>query len=183
MQDSELFGPYTIGRRPGLGLQTGTEIETAPYTRTFGAALSVFLRSEGLPSACVSIDSLVRRTYPVLKMFSCTLPSLRGLDSEVFPDVVHAIPPQHDQPAMHSTVIYVENKEIAENIGVKGEYDQHVGSVGMLLTILMLARLPRWPCPADLLPPSRAAAPPSRRDRPLPAPRLPRVIHTFHSNS
>ncbi|KAH9912506.1 uncharacterized protein BXZ73DRAFT_56193 [Epithele typhae] len=110
--------------RPGLGFLTPAEIATRLPATHFQTALELFLREEGISDTRIHSLRLSQRRYPIYTRFSRTLPSLRGVEDEVFRDTVFAYPASLSarKPARFSTVLFVENSDIAESIGVQGTY-------------------------------------------------------------
>ena len=94
-----------------------TEAHSAPQ---FAAALSSFLQNEGFPSQFTQTNTLLNYAYPMYKKFSRSLSSLRGAGGERFSDTVHARPATKHGPARYSTVLFAEDLNVAETIGVKG---------------------------------------------------------------
>lgn len=118
---TQMFGPYKISRYPGLGAMSADTIATACCAPGFAAALRSFLEEDGVPLSQLSPDQLSALAFPVYKKFTRVLPSLRGVKSEVFRDTVLSIPAADGKPARHSCILYLEDDEIAETIGVAGE--------------------------------------------------------------
>ena len=86
----------------------------------FTSALQAYLRSEGVPPRKSMPNVILRARYAVFKRFSRVLPSLRGAASDVFSDTVHAQPGNSPQKTKSSTVLFVEDLQLAETIGVRG---------------------------------------------------------------
>lgn len=113
-----MFGSYKISRRPGLGHRTGLDIASTMNAPDFSHALSRFLAATDITQSPSSLQDL---TYPVYKKFSRVLPSLRGHALDTHFDTISAIPRGTEHSADRcSTLLYVEDADCAETIGVKG---------------------------------------------------------------
>lgn len=116
-----MFGPYTIARKPSLGFISGANIVSKHGASDFARALRDFLLQDCRSSRFIPpADDLLSRSYAVYKKFKRDLPSLRGLKSDNHIDIVFAYPPIGRRPARYSTVLFLENPEVAENLGVRG---------------------------------------------------------------
>ncbi|KAH9830310.1 uncharacterized protein C8Q71DRAFT_817709 [Rhodofomes roseus] len=113
------FGAYRISRLPGVGVFSGRDIVRALGAESFEDALLAFLRRQPLYSPTTPLH-LLDYHYPLYKEFTRTLPSLREIKNDDFRDRVRAIPRTAQLPARYDTVLYLEDADIAANIGVKG---------------------------------------------------------------
>ncbi|CDO72407.1 hypothetical protein BN946_scf184977.g106 [Trametes cinnabarina] len=115
--EDQLFPTYRIASKPAAIL-TGNEIMVAYQAESFTDALSSFLQAEARLS--LPPETLLHHSFATFTRFTRTLPSLRGLPDESFNDTVFARPLIDARPARFSTVLYVENVDIAETLGVQG---------------------------------------------------------------
>ncbi|KAJ2991509.1 hypothetical protein NUW54_g8175 [Trametes sanguinea] len=97
---------------------------------SFTESLSSFLQVEA--GVTLLPDTLLRKTFATYTRFSRTLPSLRGLPEESFKDTVLARPSTGSRPARFSTVLFVENVDVAETLSVQG---YRVAQVRVIFTL------------------------------------------------
>ncbi|TFY68302.1 hypothetical protein EVJ58_g1088 [Rhodofomes roseus] len=127
------FGAYRISKIPGVGVFSGHEIVRVLGAELFNDALADFLRRQPLyTQAAAAPLHLLDYHYPLYKEFSRTLPSIRGIKNDTFRDRVRATPPTAHLPARYDTVLYLDNRDIAETVGVRG---YRVGQVRAIFTL------------------------------------------------
>ena len=112
------FGAYRISRNPGVGVFSGHDIVRSLGAHLFESALTKFILNELQHPA--PLPHLLDYHYPLYKGFTRTLPSLRGIQNDNFQDRVHASPGTSKLPARYDTVLFVENRDLAADVGVHG---------------------------------------------------------------
>lgn len=135
-QDS-LFGVYQVSRKPGLGRLSGDEM-TVTFGNAFNNSLMVFLRSE--TGNTYRASEFAKYDFSLFRQFKRKLPSLRGGAEAELLDTVRACPAQGQRPALYSTILYVEDTEVAETLGVDGYRVAQVRAIFMLPPALQRLR-------------------------------------------
>ncbi|KAG9030543.1 hypothetical protein FS837_003250 [Tulasnella sp. UAMH 9824] len=116
--EETMFGPYQVSKKPSLGYWSADKIASFTGAVGFEAELRAFLKRENsvIPASVLAL--IGEYEYGMYRQFKRTLPSLRGLSDDGYTDRVQARPATSKAPARFDTVLWVEDPDRAENIGV-----------------------------------------------------------------
>lgn len=126
------FGPYKIGKVPSMGYLRGAEIATLTGALGFCEQVRNFLRLENPDIPHRILNRVDTEAFGVFHQFKRILPSLRGLPDELFSDRVQARCATSKRSARYDTVLFVDDEQIADSIGVTG---YRVGQVRAIFTL------------------------------------------------
>ncbi|KAG8912619.1 hypothetical protein FRC01_004991, partial [Tulasnella sp. 417] len=118
--EETMFGPYQVSKKPSLGFRSANEVASVTGAAGFAAELRAFLIRENSLIPASALRLIDQHEYGMYKQFKRTLPSLRGLAGDEYNDRVQARPATSTAPARFDTVLWVEDPDNAENIGVTG---------------------------------------------------------------
>ncbi|KAG8909475.1 hypothetical protein FRC00_010035, partial [Tulasnella sp. 408] len=116
--EETMFGPYQVSKKPSLGYWSADKIASLTGAVGFEAELRAFLIRESSLIPASVLDFISEYEYGMYRQFKRTLPSLRGLPGDEYTDRVQARPATPKVPARFDTVLWLEDPEKAENIGV-----------------------------------------------------------------